>query len=463
LAAVLETVAVAEIVESRTLGSLSEFGMRLAADERAELGLRAAAIGIVGAPGSLGSAERLAKFLTPQSAEELQEAAVARLGRLGWAGDDVLISAWRGLGPKRRAAALASLLTRERSIEALLVALEMRQIDAADIDAPSRQILTTHKTQRLRERAVKLLAGSIDPDRQKVVDAYKQALALKGDLEKGKAIFGKTCSACHKLNGVGNDVGPDLAALAGRSPEYLMIAILDPNRAVEARYVNYIAETKDGRSFSGLLQAETSTSITIVGAEGKPQTILRTNLESLTSTGRSAMPEGIEKDLKHQDLADLLAYVRSGRPAAKPKEFAGNKPAPIVAADDGSLTLAATAAEVYGPTLLYEQQYQNLGYWSNVDDHAIWTIRVPAAGKYTAVLEYACDNGNAGNTFAIDTDGGTLTGKVPGTGNWDTYRKLEAGVVALPAGEQRVTMRSEGGIRGGALIDLKSIKLTPAK
>jgi hypothetical protein len=159
----------------------------------------------------------------------------------------------------------------------------------------------------------------------------------------------------------------------------------------------------------------------------------------------------------------LLAYVRSGRPAAKPKEFAGNKPEAIAAADDGSLSLPATAAEIYGSTLIFEPQYKNLGYWSSADDYAAWTIRVPKAGRYLAVLEYACDNGNAGNTFAIDSEGGTLTGKVPGTGNWDTYRKLNAGVVNLPAGEQRVTMRPEGGIRGGALIDLKSIKLTPVK
>jgi putative membrane-bound dehydrogenase-like protein len=465
LAAILESTQVREIIPNSTLKDLSHFGLKLANDPNSEPGLCVAAIRLVGfgAENWVDAARGLAKFLSPQTAEELQEAAVRRLGQIGGAGHEQLIKAWRGLGPKRRAVALGGLLSQEQGVEALLTAIEKRQIDTSDIDAPARQFLTSHKTQALREHAVKLLAGSIDADRQKVVDAFKPALTLKGDFEKGKAHFAKICAACHKLNGVGNEVGPDLAALAGRSPEYLMIAILDPNRAVEARYVNYIAETKDGRSFSGVLSAETSTSITLVGTEGKPQTILRTNLESLTSTGRSAMPEGLEKDLKHQDLADLLAYVRSGRPSAIPKAFAGNKPEVIAAADDGSLTLPATAAEIYGTTLIFEPQYKNLGYWSSADDYAAWTFRVPKAGRYLAVLEYACDNGNAGNMFAIDTDGGTLTGKVTGTGNWDTYRKLNAGVVNLPAGEQRLTMRPEAGIRGGALIDLKAIRLTPVK
>src|SRR4029077_12094545 len=121
------------------------------------------------------------------------------------------------------------------------------------------------------------------------------------------------------------------------------------------------------------------------------------------------------------------------------------------------------AAEIYGPTLMFEQQYRNLGYWSSTDDYAVWTLRVPQAGRYRVEIDYACDNGNAGNTFAIDTDGGTLTGKVAGTGNWDTYRKLDAGVVTLAASEQRLTMRPEAGIRGGAMIDARAIRLIPVK
>src|SRR5207237_10899826 len=108
-------------------------------------------------------------------------------------------------------------------------------------------------------------------------------------------------------------------SLADKSSEALLIAVLDPNRAVEARYVNYLAETKNGQTFSGVLTSETGNSITLVGVDGKEQVILRGNLESLTSTGKSTMPEGFEKEVKAQDLADLFAHLRSAR-SLKPKK-----------------------------------------------------------------------------------------------------------------------------------------------
>jgi len=76
-----------------------------------------------------------------------------------------------------------------------------------------------------------------------VIDSYAAAVAnLTGDAGRGQKAFAKTCSVCHKLGGVGNDVGPDLASLNDKSTDYLLVAILDPNRAVEARYVSYVAE-----------------------------------------------------------------------------------------------------------------------------------------------------------------------------------------------------------------------------
>src|SRR5262249_12964401 len=161
-----------------------------------------------------------------------------------------------------------------------------------------RQRLLEHRDRAVRRRAVKAFAGAVDPDRQKGIDAYKSALKLTGDLAKGRAPFQKTCSTRHKPGGVGKQVGPGPAPPAHRPAHYLLVAIVDPNRAVEARYVNYVADLKDGRQLTGVLLAETGTSITLVGPDGKAHVLLRTNLASLESTGRSAMPEGLEKDLQ---------------------------------------------------------------------------------------------------------------------------------------------------------------------
>src|SRR5262249_50508581 len=169
-----------------------------------------------------------------------------------------------------------------------------------------------------------VLAGAVDPDRQKVIDAYKGALSRAGDPAKGKAVFEKSCAACHKLGGLGNEVGPDLAALRDKSAEYPLIAGLDPHHPLEARYISYQAELADGRVRAGLVAGETGTSITLVGVDGKPEVVLRKDIERLTSTGKSLMPEGIEKDVSPEALADLLAFLRAQAPLPRPKSFPGN-------------------------------------------------------------------------------------------------------------------------------------------
>src|SRR5262249_34606497 len=151
----------------------------------------------------------------------------------------------------------------------------------------------------------------------------------------------------------GQDVGPDLAALRDKSGEALLIAVLDPNQAVEARYISYLARLKNGLTYSGLLASETGNSVTLIAADGKKHEILRSDLEDLVSTGKSTMPEGLEKDITLKEMADLLAFVRTHMPQPKRKAFAGNRPEVVRAGADGSLRLLASNAEIYGPTVIY--------------------------------------------------------------------------------------------------------------
>jgi putative heme-binding domain-containing protein len=96
-----------------------------------------------------------------------------------------------------------------------------------------------------------------------------------------------------------------------RDTDWLLTAILDPNAAVEARYLGYTAETKSGREFTGIITAETPNNLVMRGADGTEETILRTDLKQLLGSGLSLMPEGMESALKPQDMADLLAFIRA--------------------------------------------------------------------------------------------------------------------------------------------------------
>jgi putative heme-binding domain-containing protein len=403
----------------------------------------------------------LAGLLVPQTADDLQAAAVATLGRLHDPEvPQVLVRGWKGYGPTLRSQVLDVLLRRDAWVKATLDALEAKQILPFEVDAARRQRLLQHRDPAVRERAARLLAGTIDPDRQKVVEAYQVVLSLKGDARRGAQVFAKNCATCHFFGGVGHQVGPDLASVGDKSPGGLLVSILDPNRAVEARYINYVALTKNGMTFNGVLANETGTSITLVGPDGKQQTILRTDLEELVSSNRSVMPEGLEKDLKPQDVADLIAHLRAGMPAARAKQFPGNKPDVVRPASDGSLRLLPANCAIYGGTLVLEPQYGNLGYWQSDDDHAVWTVEAPRAGKYAVWLDWACPNDVAGKPLVLQAGINQLTYRVQDTGAWDNYRQAKIGEITLAAGRQEVELRPAGKLTG-PMIDLKSVKLVP--
>jgi putative membrane-bound dehydrogenase-like protein len=285
---------------------------RLAEDDSAAEADRLAAIGLLGLPPGDVTADGLflVELLKPQNSSTLQTAALASAGRAGSPTVAArLLAGWRGYTPAVRAQALDLLLSRDGWLRELLGALEKGAVPRGDLDAARRQRLLCHKDARVRHRAARLLEGGGSADRQRVLRDYADALSLKGDPVRGKAVFARACSVCHKLEGVGHEVGPDLVSVAPKPPGYLLQEILDPNRNVDSRYQEYVVQTRSGRTLNGLLAAETATGITLRGSEGKEQVLLRGEIEELASAGRSLMPEGLEKDISKQQMADLLAYL----------------------------------------------------------------------------------------------------------------------------------------------------------
>ena len=75
-------------------------------------------------------------------------------------------------------------------------------------------------------------------------------------------------------------------------------------------FVNYLVETKDGRSLSGIITSDTAQSVSLRGALNQEESIARTNVASITSTGLSLMPQELEKAMTKQEMADLVAYLK---------------------------------------------------------------------------------------------------------------------------------------------------------
>jgi putative membrane-bound dehydrogenase-like protein len=432
------------------------------ADAKAPLELKVLAVQLLGRGLDKHEDDRkvLAGLLSPQTPEEIQVATVQTIGSLrGPVVPPLLLKGWKGYSPNLRGRVLDTLLS--RWVLPVVEALESGKLLPSEVAAVYRQRLLDHKLNDVRARAAKLFAAPTNVDRQKLVDSYKPALAMKGDSVRGSAVFKKNCAACHHLGGIGQHVGPDLAAEAGKPGEVLLIAILDPNQAVEARYINYVATTKNGKIVAGMIASETGGSVTLVGSDGQKVVIPRSELDELASTGKSVMPEGLEKDIALQEMADLIAFIRKSAPVQQRKTFEGNNPVLVKANADGALNLLAGNCEIYGRTLVLEKQYGNLGFWQSGDDRAVWTVEVPKAGKYTVWLDWACDDKNAGASFALDVgESQAMEVKVKSTGGWDTYRFAKMGEMQLQAGRLTITMRPIGELKG-AMIDLKGIKLVP--
>jgi putative heme-binding domain-containing protein len=188
----------------------------------------------------------------------------------------------------------------------------------AQIDAGRRAALSRHASSVIAARATRLFSEGVDANRQAVVERYLTAMRpLPRNAGRGATVFNTLCAACHRFGDIaGGAIGPDLAVVKDRSPEYLTTHILDPNRAIEDRYMLYTVTTHDGRSLAGLLVGEAGSSLTLLGLDGVEQTLLRRDLAALTATGRSLMPDGLESALDAQAMADLVAFI-ANPPATK--------------------------------------------------------------------------------------------------------------------------------------------------
>jgi putative heme-binding domain-containing protein len=255
------------------------------------------------------TAERL---LSPTQPAEVQGAAIALLARYDAPeAAEVLLQQFDQFTPATKSRALTALLARDSWAQVLLAAVEKKAIAAADIDQTSWKLLAESKNKAIREQALKLAKANTPADRLEVLTAFRPVLETAGDAARGKEVFKKNCAACHKLQGVGQELGPNLAAMKNRGAEAILVNVLDPNREVNPQYLNYLLLTTDGRSLSGILTGETATSVTLRKQENASETVLRIDIESLKSTGLSLMPVGMEKQVDKAAMADLLEYLKT--------------------------------------------------------------------------------------------------------------------------------------------------------
>lgn len=241
---------------------------------------------------------------------------------------DVLVQALKGstaegLGPKMadaltrltpssRPKVLSAMLVRSEWTNDLLDCFEEGKLEITDLPLDQKQSLAAHPNKEISKRAQELLkrtGGLPNADRQSVIDQYAPLVLTGGNAQRGKAHFKTQCANCHMHSGEGKKLGPDLTGMSAHPKLELLTHILDPSRSVEGNFRTYTVLTYDGRVINGIMANETRTAIEILDAESKPYTLQRADIEQISASRKSTMPEGFEKQLDAPAMADLLEFL----------------------------------------------------------------------------------------------------------------------------------------------------------
>lgn len=272
---------------------------------------RKAAVDLLSLRSSADAALIIQKLLVPDEAGELQQAAIeaARKTNNATVAESIL-SMWNNLSPAVRSDALGLLMARSNTTADLLTSMLKGSVSPSFVDIDQRVRLLQHRDENIRKLAGEVFGGVVSANRKAVADEYESALTLTASKARGAAVFEKTCSKCHKIDGKGHNVGPDISDTQRRSRDALLYDILDPNRRVDPQFSEYVVVTTSGLTFNGLLVSDSGEQIVLRQPEGKEQTVLRADIDEMQATSKSLMPEGIEKDVTVQQMADLLEFLK---------------------------------------------------------------------------------------------------------------------------------------------------------
>jgi putative heme-binding domain-containing protein len=265
-------------------------------------------------PDRLAATGRHLRLLVDSTEPDVVRAAAARaLGQVG--GDEVsafLLSKWRHFTPEVRRAAAEALLRESAPTRSLLSALKRGIVQPWTLDFGEKRRLLMHRDPAIRGEARAILEEKAG-EQEAVLRRFDRALDLDGDAARGEQVFTRVCAKCHRMNGAGAEVGPDLGTVRNRPASVLLADILLPNRSIAAGYEAYVVERISGGIETGVLRAQSPDAIGLRREEGKETIIPRHDIKEMTLLTLSLMPADLDAQLDPQQMADLMAFMRAGR------------------------------------------------------------------------------------------------------------------------------------------------------
>ncbi|MEY4938399.1 MAG: hypothetical protein RIQ93_134 [Verrucomicrobiota bacterium] len=287
----------------------------VAKNDTAPLPQRTTAITLLGYGSYAVSGPVLGTLLGSRHPVELQLQAVRALERLSDPkGGELLVKTetWNAYTPQVRQAVLSTLGSRPQMVEVLFGAMRRGVIKPLEIPSTQRTRLLQNTDPALRKEAETAFREFESGDRMQVYRTYRETLKSEGKIAQGREVFTRACSACHTYNGAGGKVGPDITGLRNQPAETLLLHIVVPNFEITPGYQAFSATTQDGRNLTGWLVAEGDNSVTFRTVGGTDETVLRSNIGSLTTIPVSLMPDGLEQAMTNDEISNLISYIKKG-------------------------------------------------------------------------------------------------------------------------------------------------------
>lgn len=260
------------------------------------------------------------KTLTvPSEPATVQVAALQALGATpGTTVSRHVLEQWSVMTPEVRDAALGTFLVQPfdpNRIALLLDAIASGTVQPTSIDWPSKVTLMRDVPDSLKQRGRALLARAEEVRRQEIAEYVAAVKQTTANADPGRVTFRRYCATCHQLGAVaeGADIGPDLMSVRGWKPADIVEHTVNPSKAITRGYDLWQVALRSGDAVQGIIGAETPNAVTIRTPAGEETTIARRNIASLKNLDVSVMPSDFRERLSSQEMADLVAFIRTGK------------------------------------------------------------------------------------------------------------------------------------------------------
>jgi len=232
----------------------------------------------------------------------------------------ILLKKYSKFDSQARRAVIETLSSRKPYARALLKAIEQGQVKKAEVPAYVARSLKALLGEDFEKVYGKV--KEVSADKGKLMAQYKSKILSpvmnKADASRGRAVYQRTCAACHIMYGEGGKIGPELTGSNRADTDYILLNIIDPNFDVPESYRMVTITGKDGRVYTGNVTEEDGAKV-ILTMVGQTSVISKADIKTRLVSKISLMPEGLLLTLKDKEFLDLIKYLRTEKQVELPK------------------------------------------------------------------------------------------------------------------------------------------------